>query len=86
MNLKSFASGLGVGAVVGAVVTLLSTPKTGAEMREILRDKVDEARRAAVEAKEEHYTIGDVINEINEAKEVVEDKADAVGGAVSATA
>lgn len=34
MSPKSFAIGLGVGAVVGALVTLLSTPKTGVDPRE----------------------------------------------------
>ena len=72
MNSKWFAIGLGVGAAVGAVATILNTPKTGAEMREMLKDGANDLRRyAAGKVKDEHYTIGDVINEINEGKEGV---------------
>jgi gas vesicle protein len=45
MNLKWFAMGLGV----GAVVTLFTTPKTGAETREMLQDKADDALKFAAE-------------------------------------
>jgi gas vesicle protein len=70
MNLKWFAIGLGAGAAVGAVLTVLCTPKTGTEMRKMLKDRANGVRQhAAGEVKEEHYTIGDVINEINEGEE-----------------
>jgi gas vesicle protein len=60
MKLKWFAIGLGL----GAVVAMLYTPKTGAETREILKDKVNDGRRyVAGRIEEEHYTIADVINE-----------------------
>lgn len=72
MNPKWFAIGLGVGAAVGAVAAILCTPKTGAEMREMLKDRANDLRRyAAGKVKEEHYTIADVINEIDEGKEGV---------------
>jgi gas vesicle protein len=49
---------------LGAVVAMLYTPKTGAETREILKDKVNDGRRyVAGRIEEEHYTIADVINE-----------------------
>jgi gas vesicle protein len=68
MSLKWFAIGLGI----GAGVAILSTPKTGAEMRDMLKDIPNKARRyAAGKIEEEHYTITDVINEINESKKVV---------------
>jgi gas vesicle protein len=80
MNLKWFAMGLGL----GAVVAFLYTPKTGAETRQMLRDKVDDARRYATgRIQEERYTIADVLNE---GREVVTGKAEAVSGAVDAAA
>jgi gas vesicle protein len=87
MNLKWFAIGLGVGAAVGAVVTVLSTPKTGTEMREMLKDRANDVRRYAVEEiKEDHYTIGDVINEINEGKEAVNREEKSVSSVLDAAA
>ena len=86
MNLKWFAIGLGAGAAVGAVVTVLSTPKTGAEMREMLKDRANDVRRYAEEVKEEHYTIGDVINEINEGKEGVNREEQSVSSVLDAAA
>jgi gas vesicle protein len=72
MNLKWFAIGLGL----GAAVAVLYTPKTGAETREMLGDKVDDARRyAAGRIQEERYTIADVLNE---GQEVVRGKAEAI--------
>jgi gas vesicle protein len=80
MNLKWFAIGVGL----GAAVTILCTPKTGAETREMLREKVDDARRyAAGKIQEEPYTIADVLNE---GQEVVTHKARGVSGAVDAAA
>lgn len=59
-TLKWFALGLGT----GAAVAILYAPKAGTEMREMLRDKADDARRyVAGTIREEHYTIGDVIHE-----------------------
>lgn len=87
MNLKWFAIGLGAGAAVGAVVTVLSTPKTGAEMREMLKDRAnDVGRYAAGEVKQEHYTIRDVINEINEGKEAVNREEKSVSSVLDAAA
>jgi gas vesicle protein len=43
MKLKWFSIGLGL----GAVIALLTTPKTGAEARQIVQDKADDARRYA---------------------------------------
>ena len=80
MNLKWFAMGLGL----GAVVAILYTPKTGAETREMLRDKVDDARRYATgRIQQERYTIADVLNE---GQKVVTGKAEAVSSAVDAAA
>ena len=80
MNLKWFAMGLGL----GAAVALLYTPETGAETREMLRDKVDDSREyAARRIQEERYTIADVLNE---GQAVVTGKAEAVSGAVDAAA
>ena len=67
MKLKWFAIGLGV----GAGVAILSTPKSGAETRDVLGDIPDKARRYATgRVKEENYTITDVINEMNEDEKV----------------
>jgi len=77
MNLKWFATGLGV----GAAVTILYAPKTGAETRQMLRKTVDDARRNANGRSEEHYTIADVLNESDEA---VTCQAKAISGAVDA--
>lgn len=80
MNLKWFAMGLGL----GAAVAILYTPKTGAETREMLREKVGHARRyTAGKIPEERYSITDVINED---QEVVTGKAEAVSGADDAAA
>jgi gas vesicle protein len=58
--MRWFFFGLGL----GAIVALLYTPKTGAEMIDIVKEKIDETRR---EIPEEHYTIAEVINEGTEA-------------------
>lgn len=80
MNLKWFATGLGL----GAAIAILYTPKTGTETREMLQEKVDDARRyAAGSIQEEHYTITDVINE---GQEVVTDNAEPVSGVVDEAA
>jgi gas vesicle protein len=60
MSLKWFAIGLGL----GTAAAILYAPKTGAETREILRDKANDALgHAAEKNQEEHYTISDVLNE-----------------------
>lgn len=87
MNPKWFAIGLGVGAAVGAVAAILSTPKTGAEMKEMLKDGAKDVRRhAAGKVEEEHYTIGDVINEIKEGKEGVNREEKSVSSVLGAAA
>jgi gas vesicle protein len=65
MSLKWFGVGLGL----GAAVAVLYTPRAGAETREMLRDKADQARRyVAGRIGKERYTIGDVINEARESQ------------------
>ena len=87
MNLKWFGIGLGVGAAVGAVSTVLTTPKTGAEMRAMLKDRADDVRRyAAGKVEEEHYTITDVIDEINEAKKAADHEEKSVSSLLGETA
>lgn len=46
------------GAVVGSVVALLFAPKAGREMREDVRDWIDEKRRAGREAVKEAVSTG----------------------------
>ena len=73
-----------MGLGFGAAVAFLYTPKKGAETRQMLRDKVGDARRYATgKIQEEHYTIADVLNE---GQEVETGKAGAVSGAVNPAA
>jgi gas vesicle protein len=72
MSLKWFAIGLGI----GAGVTILTTPKTGSETRDALKDMAEKAlERVKGKVEEERFTISDVIDEINEAKKIATDKA-----------
>lgn len=73
MNLKWFGIGLGV----GAGIAILSTPRTGAETREALKNMADKAReRVSRKVEEEHYTITDVIDRIKEEGKTATGKAD----------
>jgi gas vesicle protein len=42
-NISGFSVGLLAGLLIGGVVTLLYTPKSGKETRTLLKDKVDDA-------------------------------------------
>ncbi|TCP29276.1 gas vesicle protein [Scopulibacillus darangshiensis] len=43
-KLKSYAVGAAIGGVIGSVAVLLSTPKSGSEMRSDLKTKADDAK------------------------------------------
>ena len=79
MNLKWLATGL----ALGAAVAILYTPKAGAETRAMLRGKVDDVRRYVGRIREERWSITDVIKE---GQEVVARNAEAVSGALDASA
>lgn len=79
MSLKWFAMGLGL----GATIAVLYTPKAGDETREILREKIDDARQQFTgRTQEQAWSITDVINECEGA---VTRKADANGAGDAAT-
>jgi gas vesicle protein len=76
MSMKWFAIGLGLGAVVAVV----SAPRRGAETRQMLQDKADDARRfAAGVIQEAGEKVHDAMNEGQK-------KAEAVSGAAAAAA
>jgi gas vesicle protein len=60
-NCTSFAKGLFIGSLVGAVAALLWAPKSGREMREDLSDKM---KVAGDKSKEVAYTVGSKVSDI----------------------
>ncbi|MCQ2203819.1 MAG: YtxH domain-containing protein [Bacteroidales bacterium] len=51
--MKGFTNGLLFGALIGGAIALLFAPKTGAETREVLKDKINKAKEELEKKKKE---------------------------------
>jgi gas vesicle protein len=60
---KGFGIGLLVGAVIGGVIALLYTPKTGKETRQLIKDKVTELNEVVDAVKGKTTEVVDAVKE-----------------------
>lgn len=75
MNVGEFFVGAVIGGIIGATVALLTTPKTGKEMREDLKESLEVAKDKSYDLVHAVKSqTGDALEKVNDAQAKVQNK------------
>lgn len=84
MNVGEFVVGAVIGGLIGATVALLTTPKTGKEMREDLKEGLEVAKDKSYDlVNAVKSQTGDAFDKMNDAQAKVQNKWIEIKGALS---